>query len=113
LDDSNLITQIGEEWVLYIFRLSRLSSDILSSKLRWYYPGRAVRPGNGRFRVIPLILWKQYSGRKFSGFFFRWFSAGFCRIRQLESSSWELTERFDCYIKWMRYNRMTLKTIHD
>jgi hypothetical protein len=31
-------------------------------------PGRTVRPGNGRFRVIPLILWKQYSDRKFVGF---------------------------------------------
>jgi hypothetical protein len=27
------------------------------------------RPGNGRFRVIPVILWKQYSGRKVFGFF--------------------------------------------
>ncbi|CAM4989334.1 unnamed protein product, partial [Rotaria socialis] len=32
-------------------------------------PGRTVRPGNGRFRVVPLILWKQYSGWKFFAFF--------------------------------------------
>ena len=25
------------------------------------HPGRTVRPGNGRFRVIPVILWKQFS----------------------------------------------------
>ncbi len=47
-----------------------------------YTPGRTVRPGNGQFRVIPVILWKQYSGRKFFGFFFRWFSAGSCRKAQ-------------------------------
>ncbi len=34
-----------------------------------YYPGRIVRPWNGRFRLIPVILWKQYSGQKFFGFF--------------------------------------------
>ncbi len=33
------------------------------------YLGRAVQPGNSRFRVIPVILWKQYSGRKLFGFF--------------------------------------------
>ncbi len=33
------------------------------------YPGRTGRPGNGRFRVIPVFLWKQYSGWKFFGFF--------------------------------------------
>ena len=32
-------------------------------------PGRTVRPENGRFRVIPVILCKQYSDRKFFGFF--------------------------------------------
>ncbi|CAM4938868.1 unnamed protein product, partial [Rotaria socialis] len=29
---------------------------------RGIYPGRRVRPGNGWFRIVPLILWKQYSG---------------------------------------------------
>ncbi len=28
------------------------------------FPGRRVRPRNGRFRVIAVILWKQYSCRK-------------------------------------------------
>ncbi len=32
-------------------------------------------------RPVPVILWKQYSGRKFFGFF-RWFSAGSCRKAQ-------------------------------
>jgi hypothetical protein len=32
-------------------------------------PGRTARPGNGRFRLIPVILWKQHSERKFFGFF--------------------------------------------
>jgi hypothetical protein len=32
-------------------------------------PGGTFRPGIGRFRVIPVILWKQHSGRKFSGVF--------------------------------------------
>jgi fumarate hydratase class II len=30
---------------------------------------RTARPGNSRFRVIPVILWKQYSDRKFFVFF--------------------------------------------
>ncbi len=29
-------------------------------------PGPTNRPGNCRFRIIPVILWKQYSGRIFS-----------------------------------------------
>ncbi len=33
------------------------------------YPGRTVRSGNGRFQVIPVILQKRYSDRKFLGFF--------------------------------------------
>ncbi len=31
--------------------------------------GRPIRSGNCRLRVIPVILWKQYSGREFFGFF--------------------------------------------
>jgi hypothetical protein len=34
------------------------------SIISFNYPGRTARPGNGRFRVIPVILWKQYFGRK-------------------------------------------------
>ncbi len=34
-----------------------------------HYPGRPARPRNGHLRVISIILWKQYSGRKFFGFF--------------------------------------------
>ena len=32
-------------------------------------PGRTVRPGTGRSRLIPVVLWKQYSDRKIFGFF--------------------------------------------
>jgi hypothetical protein len=46
-----------------------IRSDSLSDSLTWVYPGRTVRPGNDRFRVIPVILWKQYSDRNFFGFF--------------------------------------------
>jgi hypothetical protein len=35
--------------------------------------GRTIRPGNSRLRVIPVILWKQYSGRKFFPMLSAWF----------------------------------------
>jgi hypothetical protein len=37
--------------------------------LKQKVPGRTGLLGNGRFRGIPVISWKQYSGRKFFGFF--------------------------------------------
>ncbi|CAF4362184.1 unnamed protein product [Rotaria socialis] len=48
-------------------RIRPYFSPIKINKCRkcFKHPGRTVRPGNGRFRVVPLILWKQYSGWKF------------------------------------------------
>ena len=34
-----------------------------------HIPGRTFQHGNGRFRDIPAISWKQYSGKEFSVFF--------------------------------------------
>ncbi len=39
-------------------------------KLKTYlHPSSNSPAGNSRFRVIPVILWKQYSDQKFFGFF--------------------------------------------
>jgi len=80
-----------------------------------HYPGRAARPGNHRFHVIPLILWKQYFGRKFFGFFlivserFLPTSTGSCRastgkIRTISArdtaSMFQRFSVFSCRIRW-------------
>jgi len=62
------------------------------------YTGRTARPRNGRFRVIPVILCKQYSGRKF----FRWFPARKHRkltgIHRKKSSQFPARILIQCWI---------------
>ncbi len=54
-----------------LFRLFTIINCFINLKIIIYYlfSGRTVRPGNGRSRIILVILWKQYSDRKFFGFF--------------------------------------------
>jgi hypothetical protein len=52
-----------------IIRLKTLSSSIDRKSSKFVYiascnPGRTIRPGNGWFRTIPEISWKQYSGER-------------------------------------------------
>ncbi len=51
-------TGLSKNFVLFLFIMFSFSLDVNVN------PGRTSRSGNYRFRVIPVILWKQYSGRK-------------------------------------------------
>ncbi len=57
------------------------------------YPCRTARPGNGRFWVIPVSLWKQYSGNEKNPDNFRseycfHVPAISCMIRWQKASTW-------------------------
>ncbi len=104
---------------LHLLVFSGVVRHRFCQSMRFYpFPGRTNRSENYRFRVIPVILWKQYSGRKIFGFFpmiscrkaqkvdrnppekirtifgrnttsmFQRFPVFSCRIRWVESSTW-------------------------
>ncbi len=54
---------------LYIFLQKKITSLLFFVDEHWKPRSNTTRFGNYRFRVISVILWKQYSRRKFVGFF--------------------------------------------